>query len=199
MLPIITISREVGSNGRKIGEIVAKKLDIPLIDKFFIEEIRERTGLSPYEVERKGEFLTQYDLFMNAKFYNGLYLGDDQSDMYHIQRQIILEEAKKGPCVIIGRCADAILEEEKIPSLNVFIHADMEYRIRNYKERFPESGGTIEKLLKKKDKGRRSYYRFYTDREWGDSQNYDLALNSSSLGEEFCAELIIEAAKKAEF
>ncbi len=196
MMPIITISRETGSNGRRIGEMVAAELNIPLIDKYFIEELRKQTGLTPAELEKKGEYLSQFDIFMNARFYNGLYLGDEQSDLYNIQRKIILDEVKKGPCVIIGRCADAILAEEKIPSLNVFIHADMEYRIRNYKERFPEHEATIEKLMKKKDKGRRAYYRFYTERKWGDAVNYDLALDSSKLGEELCAALIVEAARK---
>ncbi len=197
-MPIITISREVGSNGSRIGERVAKELGIPLIDKYFIDEMQKKTGFSPSELEKKGEYLSQFDFFLNAKYYNGLYLGEEQSDLYYIQRAIIVEEAKKGPCVIIGRCADAILEHENIPSLNIFIHASMEYRIANYEERFPNEGPAIEKLMKKKDKGRRAYYRFYTDREWGDVQNYDLALDSSKLGEDLCARLIIEAVKSKE-
>lgn len=196
MMPIITISREVGSNGRKIGEKVADALNIPLIDKYFISEVTKETGFDPREIEKKGEYLSQLDFLMNAKFYNGLYLGDDQSDMYHVQRKIILQEVKKGPCVIIGRCADAILEEEGIPSLNIFIHADMRYRVETYKERFPKEGEAIEKMMKKKDKGRKAYYRFYTEREWGDVANYDLALDSSRLGVDLCAELIIKAAKE---
>lgn len=195
MMPIITISREVGSNGKKIGEMVAEALNLPVIDKYFISEVARKTGLDPIQVEKKGEYFSQMDLFLNAKFYNGLYMGDEQSDMYNAQRKIILDEVKKGPCVIIGRCADAILAEEGIPSLNVFIHADMQYRIENYRERFPDHGPTIEKLMKKKDKGRRAYYRFYTEREWGDAANYDLALDSSKLGVELCAKLIVEAAK----
>lgn len=196
MLPVITISREVGSNGHKIGELVADQLNIPIIDKYFIEELRKKTGMAPSQLEKKSEYLSQMDFFMNAQFYNGLYLGDEQSDLYYIQRDIILNEVKKGPCVIIGRCADAILAEEKIPSLNIFIHADMDFRVRNYEKRFPDHGAAIEKLMKKKDKGRRAYYRFYTDREWGDAVNYDLALDSGKLGEELCADLIVEAARR---
>lgn len=196
MMPIITISREVGSNGKKIGEKVADALNLPLIDKYFISEVARKTGLDPIQVEKKGEYFSQMDLFLNAKFYNGLYIGDDQSDMYNAQRKIILEEVKKGPCVIIGRCADAILAEEGIPSLNVFIHADMPYRVKNYLERFPDHKETIEKLMKKKDKGRKAYYKFYTERDWGDAANYDLALDSSKLGVDLCAELIVKAAKE---
>lgn len=196
MMPIITISREVGSNGKKIGEMVADALNLPLIDKYFISEVARKTGLDPIQVEKKGEYFSQMDLFLNAKFYNGLYIGDDQSDMYNAQRKIILEEVKKGPCVIIGRCADAILAEEGIPSLNVFIHADMPYRVKNYLERFPDYKETIEKLMKKKDKGRKAYYKFYTERDWGDAANYDLALDSSKLGVDLCAELIVKAAKE---
>ncbi|MDO4617051.1 MAG: cytidylate kinase-like family protein [Lachnospiraceae bacterium] len=196
MLPVITISREAGSNGHKIGELVAKELNIPIIDKFVIDDDKDNSGVSPYESERKGQFLMQYDLFTNSKYYNGLDLEDDQSDMYHIQRKIILEEAKKGPCVIIGRCADAILNEESIESLNVFIHADMDTRVKNIHEKYPETRTPIEKLLKRQDTRRASYYSFNTEREWGAAENYDLVLNSSTLGEEFCADIIVETARK---
>ncbi len=198
MLPVITISREAGSNGRRIGELVAQKLNIPIIDKFFVEELRERNGLSAFEVERKGEFLTQYDIFSNNRYYNGQDLENEQSGMYHIQRQIILEEIKKGPCVIIGRCADAILEEEGIPALNVFVHAEMEDRVKNYQKKNPGTESTIQKLLHRKDKTRSTYYQMNTDKEWGKFENYDLALNSSVFGEEFCADMIAVTAQKME-
>lgn len=195
MLPIITISREVGSNGHTIGEMLAKELNIPLLDKAFISEVAKETGFDTANIEKRSEYFSQFDLYMNARFYNGLYLGDDQSDMFYIQKNIILEQVKKGPCVIVGRCADAILKEAGIPALNVFVHADMAYRIKTYKERFPEIGEDVQKLMRKKDKGRRAYYRFYTDAEWGDANSYDLTLDSSTLGTEICTALIIQAAK----
>ncbi len=195
MYPVITISREVGSNGHLVGELVAKKLNIPLIDKEIIIEVVENTGFNAKEVEDKGEFFSHFDMYMNARFGGGIYLGDDQSDIYYAQKKVILENAKAGPCVIIGRCADAILKEEGIPALNVFIHADMDVRIKNYEERFPDLKTDIAKMMKKKDKGRQGYYRFYTEQEWGDLNNYALALDTGKLGVDLCVDLIVQAAK----
>lgn len=194
MYPIITISREVGSNGHKVGEMLAEKLGIPLLDRDFIAEVAKKTGFDSDKIEKKGEYFSQFEMYMNARFYNGLYIGDDQTDMFHIQKDIILNQAKEGPCVIVGRCADVILKEAGVPALNVFIHANMDYRVNTYKERFPETEDVL-KLMRKKDKGRSSYYRFYTDQEWGDIDNYDLALDTSRLGLDLCVDMIIQAAK----
>jgi len=198
MYPVITISRQVGSEGHTIGAMVAKELGIPLLDKYFISEVAKTMGIQEDKIEKSGEYLSTFEKLMSARFYNGLYLGDEQDKMFQIQKDIILAEVKKGPCVIVGRCADVILQEAGIPCLNVFVRADMEFREANYRKRYPEIGSDIEKILHKRDKGRIGYYHFYTDREWGKIENYDLMLNSGKLGLEKCAELILQAAKGME-
>lgn len=196
MYPIITISREVGSEGHAVGEMVAKELGIPLLDKAFVAEVAGRMGFDEEKILNKGEYLYPFEKYMDTKTYMGHIISDDQDAIFRVQREIILEEAKKGPCVIVGRCADVILEEEGIPALNVFIHADMEHRIAVYKKRYPEIRQDMEKLLTKKDKGRRDYYRFYTAHEWGRMTNYDICLNSGALGVEMCASIVAHAAKE---
>ena len=109
---------------------------------------------------------------------------------------MILSLAAKGPCVIVGRCADYILDNTPYTTLNVFIHADKEYRKAHVLERYGESDVPIEKRLKKKDKGRRAYYRYYTDREWGDSANYHINLDSGYLGEMVCVDIITSVARR---
>ncbi len=190
MLPVITISREVGSRGHAIGQMVAKALNIPFYDKEIIEKVSLSTGLASSFIEEKGEFASILDKYWNSRFVNGIYLGDDQDKIFYAQKKTILEYAQAGPCVIVGRCADAILEEEHIPSLNIFIHADIEFRQKN--------SGLNKKELIKKDKHRQTYYRFYTDRDWGDYHNYHLNLDSGFLKEETCTELIVNIAKKME-
>ena len=195
MYPIITISREAGSEGHAIGEMVAKELGIPLLDKDFIFEVAKELKLSAAEVETKGEYLSRWEKYLNTNAYLGRYISDDQDNMYRLQRKIILEQAEKGPCVIVGRCADYILADTEVPTLNIFIHADMTYRKEVYRNRYPELKEDIEQILIKKDKGRKSYYRYYTDREWADPANYDLCLDSGRLGKELCAQLILSAAR----
>ena len=196
MYPIITISREVGSGGSVIARKVAEKLDIPFLDRTIIEEVAKNTGLQLEEAEKKGEFVSAIEKYFSSSFYNGLYLGDMQDKVYELQKKIILEQAAKGPCVIVGRCADYILQKAGIPSLNVFIHADLEYRKKYYEEYFGKQKEAVEKILAKKDKGRRQYYRYYTEREWGEFSNYQLNLDAGYLGEALCEEIILMAAKK---
>lgn len=188
MLPIITISREVGSGGHTIGKMVADQLGIPFYDREIIEQVALTTGYEIEKIEDKGEYASFLDKYLNSRFYNGLYLGDDQDKIFYAQKRVIVELAQKGPCVIVGRCADAILAEKNISSLNVFIHADLEVR--------KSHSQMEEKALLKKDKGRQYYYRFYTERDWGDYSNYHLNLDSGYIGLEGCADIIIEVAKK---
>ncbi|MBQ2576335.1 MAG: cytidylate kinase-like family protein, partial [Lachnospiraceae bacterium] len=107
-----------------------------------------------------------------------------------------LEAAESGPCVIVGRCSDYILRNAEIPCLNVLIHSDLEHRIKRILERYGDiTNVDVKKRIHKKDKQRRTYYRYYTDQHWGVYSNYDLALDSGSLGEETCIHLICELAK----
>ncbi len=195
MYPVITISREVGSGGSVIGRKVAEKLDIPFLDRKFIEEISKNTGLKADEAEQKGEFVSAIEKYFSSSFYNGLYLGDVQDKVYEIQKKIILEQAEKGPCVIVGRCSDFILQKAGIPCLNVFIRADKEYRRTYFEDYYGKQQEPVEKIIAKKDKGRRQYYRYYTDREFGNVNNYQLCLDCGYLGEDMCVDMIIKAAK----
>ena len=107
--------------------------------------------------------------------------------LWQIQCNVIADLAKKGPCVIVGRCADFILKDRP-DVLEVFIHADMAFRAKRIVEEYVERTETPEQRLK--DKHRSTCYRFYTGQKWGQVQSYDMTLNSGKLGIEKCAELI---------
>ena len=183
---IITISREFGSGGRTIGRRTAEKLGIPCYDAELIEKIAEESGFAADYVAREGED-TSGGWFINRS------MGPTNQDrMWAVQREVILDLAEKGPCVIVGRCADYILKNRD-DCLNVFIHASMEYRAERIVKVYGERDESPERRLREKDKRRAAYHRFYTDMKWGHAQNYHLCLNSGELGLEKCVELLVNA------
>ena len=119
-----------------------------------------------------------------------------QDEIYFIQNRIIKDLAEKGPCVIVGRCADYILRERK-DVLNVFIYADIESKLERVVTYFGVDKESAPTVLKKKDKARSNHYKYYTDQEWGMAPNYDLSLNSGILEIDGCVEMIVQALKIA--
>ena len=128
MYPVITISREFGSGGHSIGMAVAEKLGIPFLDSKIVEEVAKESGFAKEYVKEQDEMATYPELFITSNIFSTNYLDTPQEQIQQLQSEYIIEQAKKGPCVIAGRCADYVLENAGIPSLNVFIHASMEYR-----------------------------------------------------------------------
>ena len=186
---IITISREFGSGGRTVGKQVAQKLNIPCYDQELIEKIAEESGFAPAYIKEQGEYAVRAGWLSNAlagRFSNGL---TTQDQLWLLQRKVILELAEKGPCVIVGRCADYILREEA-DCLTAFIHADMEKRAQRIVQVYGEREESPEKRLRDKDKRRAAYYQMYTDMAWGDARHYHVTLDSGALGIEKCVSIL---------
>ncbi len=196
MLPIITISREFGSGGHSIGEAVAKELGIPFYDGEIVNQVAIESGYAKELIEEQGEHTTAGNKWFDVTAASAMYFQSPQDEIFLAQRKVILECAAKGPCVIVGRCSDYILKTEEIPSLHILIHADMEHRIARVLQRYGEIKDVdVKKRILKKDKQRRTYYRYYTDQRWGEYQNYDLSIDSGTLGEETSVHMICELAK----
>ena len=186
---VITISREFGSGGRTIGKLSAERLGIPCYDQELIEKIEEKSGLAKEYIAERGEYTLRGGWLANAfadRSLNGLSVQDY---LWTVQRKTILELAEQGPCVIVGRCADYILQD-RADLLKVFIHASIETRAKRIVEKYGESAEAPEKRLRDKDIRRSAYYHFYTDVEWGIAKNYDIALDSGTLGIERCVDII---------
>ena len=186
---IITISREFGSGGRTVGKQAAQKLSIPCYDQELIEKIAEESGFAPAYIKEQGEYVVRAGWLSNAlagRFSNGL---TTQDQLWLLQRKVILELAEKGPCVIVGRCADYILRAEA-DCLTAFIHADMEKRAQRIVQVYGEREESPEKRLRDKDKRRAAYYQMYTDMAWGDARHYHVALDSGALGIEKCVSIL---------
>ena len=193
---IITISREFGSGGRTIGHAVAQALGIPFYDKELVDQIALESGFSSNFVEEHGEHApgkTMFSYAFASQGVPGMMHNLSTADfLWHIQCNVILQLADKGPCVIVGRNADYILKDRP-DALHVFIHANDAFRADRIVRLYGESEKSPETRLNEKDKRRRVNYQHYTGRTWGQAQNYDLCLNSSTLGEDACAKIIVDA------
>ena len=193
---IVTISRQYGSGGRYIGENLAKAMGVPCYDEKLIDMVAKESGFAQSFVAEKGERMTGSLLFNIASslsFANNVFSTNNgvtlQDEIYFTQNRIIKELADKGPCVIVGRCADYILRERE-DCLNVFIFADNESKIERAEKYFNITREEAPAVLKKKDKARANHYKYYTDQEWGMASSYDLCLNSGLIGIEGCVKAI---------
>lgn len=187
---VITISRQFGSGGRTIGRQVAEKLGIPCYDQELIEQLAEKSGFTKEYIKERSEYTERGGWLANALSGRAAGGMTNQDHIWVAQRELILELAAKGPCVMVGRCADYILQGQA-DCLNVFIHASMENRAERIVKMYGERDDAPEKRLRDKDKRRKAYYQFYTDTEWGRAENYHVALDSGALGIDKCVELIV--------
>ena len=186
---IVTISREFGSGGRTIGRKTAEKLGIPCYDNELLEKIAEESGLAKEYIAERGEYTPRGGWLATAfadRSVNGLSVQDY---LWTVQRRLILQIGESEDCVIVGRCADYILEE-KADLLKVFIYAPMAARAERIVKLYGETSDSPEKRLRDKDKRRAAYYQFYTDMEWGKAQHYHIALDSARFGIDRCVEIV---------
>ena len=196
---IITISREYGSGGRTVGELVAKELGIPLYDREMVNAVAEASGFSREFIEEAGEYASVTNSFLfsiaiSSRMDSSVNMASAADQLYAFQANYIRELAKKGPCVIVGRSSDFILREN--PNvLHAFIHADMDFRIKHMVEHYGKPEKTIGKWLKEKDNRRKVHYKHYTARTWGDPHNYDICLCTSRIGIEGAARVLAALAK----
>ena len=179
---VITIGREYGSGGRNIGERLAEKLGIPFYDRKFLEMAAIETGYSE-------EDLAEQDEFIDRRYFP--YKTENLSEeLFTIQSRIMIEKAKTESCVIVGRCSDIVLKDFA-DVVHVFIYAAYEDRIRTIMERNKLDEVKARKEMKKIEKMRKHYYQYYTDCIWGDRENKDLLINSSTTSVEEAVDTII--------
>ena len=214
MKKIITIGREYCSGGSIIGKLVAEKLGYAFYDKEIIDEAAQNSGLSADFITKNDQKLPSawlYSILMGATyaapgtnsattgFTGGTLPLADQ--VFNAQRNVIIDLAKKGPCVIVGRCSDYILrhceEINRNELLNVFIYAPMEDKNKRAVEQKKLDEKNAERSIKLIDKGRANHYNTFTQRTWGNRSHYDLLINSSTLGLEKTADLLVQMIKES--
>ena len=198
---IITIGREFGSGGRQIGQEIANYFGIKCYDKELLEHAASDSGICKELFEHHDEKPTNsflYSLVMDTYSFGYSSAGFNEMPMNHkiflAQFEAIKKLAGEGPCVMVGRCADYALADWK-DCFSVFIHANMDARIRRIAQKYNLSDKKAKDTIVKTDKSRSSYYNYYTNKKWGDANSYHLCLDSGILGIENTAKVIIEAVK----
>ena len=200
---IITIARQYGSGGREIGEKIAEALGIPLYDKELIKEAASRGNLNETVIAGADESAANSLLYTLAMGSNVLgttmsfgYKMPLNDKLFILQSDVIKEYAKEGSCIFIGRCADYVLRDEA-KLLRLFIHGDLDHRRERVAMRHPEiKPSQVVDIINKTDKRRASYYNFYTGNKWGKFDNYDLTVNSSTLGIDGTVDMIVAYARQ---
>ncbi len=195
---IYTIGREFGSGGLIVGEKLAERLGVKLYDKELLQQAAKESGFCTEIFENHDEKPTNsflYSLVMDT-YSAGNYSTAPFLDMplnhkvFLAQFDTIKNIAEQESCVIVGRCADYALANHP-DCLNIFIHADIDDRIKSISKRLDLTENKARDLIQKKDKQRSSYYNYYTCKKWGDSRSYDLTLNTSKLTYDQCVDMIL--------
>jgi len=193
---VITIGRENGSGGRQLGSELAAVLGVKCYDSELINETAKASGFAKsfvetHEEHRPGSFLyslamSSYSGHISPVGVNDVMLSDK---LFTVQSDAIRKLAAEKDCVIVGRCADDLLSSYE-GLTRIFIHAPLEYRLAVVMERHQLSESSARTLIRKTDKKRASYYNFYTSKDWGSSQNYDITINAAVLGVDKTAALL---------
>ena len=200
---IVTIARQYGSGGREVGELVAKEHNLVFHDKSLIELAAQKSGIDMELLKKADEDVTPSFLYSIAVGNYSVYpLSINMSPyempindkLFNLQADIIKEEAERAPSVFVGRCADYVLNSN--PNvIKVYIYADISVRAKRIAalENISESDARV--LIYKNDKRRANYYNYYTSLKWGKSENYNLMIDTGSVGTEGAARIIGEYIK----
>lgn len=195
---VITIGREYGSGGREIGRLLAEKLGVKCYDKELLSLAANNSGLSEELFRTNDEKPTNsflYSLVMDT--YSVGYSTSSYIDMplnqkvFMAQHDTIKQLAESESCIIVGRCADYVLKDEP-NCISVFIKASTEYKVERIMKLYDYSESKAKDIIIKTNKKRANYYNFYTNKKWADSRSYDLCVDSSEIGVENAADLIIQ-------
>ncbi len=195
---IINVGRQFGSGGKLVALALGKKLGIPVYDQELISKAAEQSGFSKElfaKSDEKRNLLALSSFIVDVGRFGSAdnYVSDNQ--LFVIQSNVIRSIADKGSAIFIGRCADYILRDR--PCLDVFISASDEVRIKRVAERMGITPEQAESLMQKKDRTRETYYNYFTFGNWGVASNYDLCVDSSVLGIDGTADMIIDFCHRA--
>lgn len=201
---VITIGRELGSGGKSIGEMMAKELGIPVYDRRLIMMAAQESGLAPEVFEKADEIpgkglMSHILRGLSSPFasFNSLYNNSmSKESLFQVQADIIRQKAAQESCIIVGRCSDYILREHP-RHLDIFVRANYEDRVAQLMRRHQCTDKEAKELIERIDEMRSEYHNFYAETNWGDSRAYDICVNSSTLGIEGTAELLLSFVRKA--
>ena len=204
MNTVITIGRQYGSGGRELGQILAKNLGYEFYDEELVTMAAEKNKMHKDILRAVDEKATKSLLYTlvtgsDLRFFNTStqYEMPINDKLFITQSEIIKNLADKSSCVIVGRCADYVLRDSAQKCLHLFVYADLEHRIQRICQKYDLTPEKAKDKINKIQKSRKAYYNYYSNREWGNVSNYDLCVNTGTLGLQKAAEVIEEFVKKA--
>ena len=189
--PIITISREYCAGGRSIARGLEEKLGIPFYDRDFVKKTSEASGYSEEDIRKDGEQVNRAERIV-TNLLNPVTYESASDGIYKAQKKVIMELSKE-PCIIIGRCSNVILKEAGVPVFRIFLYSDLDHRLKRAAEIAENGNMDLKKYLAKRDDRRAYYYKTYTGHPFGDYHDYDISLNTGSLGYEKCVDILADA------
>jgi cytidylate kinase len=195
---LINIGRQFGAGGRGVAALLGERLGIPVYDNELIRKAAEESGFSPAFFKKSDERKRLFrfgSLFGLNRASSYAPSAIDGTELFRYQSQAIRDIAQQGSAIFLGRASDYVLRD--MECLDVFICAPMEDRVKRVCERTGMEAAEAEKYIQRKEKNRRDYYNFFTLGNWGVASNYDLCLDSSLVGLEGCADLIIDFGRRA--
>lgn len=196
---VITVGRQMGSGGKSVGELIARRLGVQLYDKELINLAAEQSGICPELFEKADEKESKGVMSTLIGYFRSPFVGDDgavvnplsNDALFKIQSDVIRDVAAREACVFVGRCADYILRDDP-RRISVFISATRADRIGRLQRSLNISPAEAEALMERTDNRRAAYYNYYTPWTWGAAATYDLCIDSSVLGVEQTADCILE-------
>ena len=197
MEPIsITIGRDYGSGGREIARLLADTFQCRFYDNEILTLAAKESGYSEKLFEKHDErhgrlhnlLFNKVPIIGHANYYNEQLT---QSSLFQFQSEVIWQEAKKGPCIFVGRGADYVLRKKQ-NVINIFVYADLDFKVAKVMEREQCTADEARRIIQQKEKSRAEYYNFYTGKQWGARQSYHLCINSATLGIPATANIIAD-------
>ena len=184
---VVTVSREYGSGGRYVAKLLSEKLGVKFYDKEIVTKLAEETGLSEEYIEENEQKRGILSTLENDQV-TGL---SSKDELFIKETELIKKLARKDSCVIVGRCADFILKNNR-NVVKVFVYSDMEDKIKRATKFYGLNKEKAEKEIKNIDNQRANHYKYYTEREWKEYSNYDICINSDTFGVEKSADIIYD-------
>lgn len=197
---VITIAREYGSGGHLLGEMLSKELGIKLYDKEFIHMAAQRSGMNEQYIAHNEQSIPSFWLkcILSKNSEQPLESSLSSDDVLFVaESKIVQELAEKGPCIIVGRCADYILKDNP-KAIKIFCYADEASAIKRCTEEYGLKEEEARKAIRTVNRNRIHHYEYYTGEKWGEPHHYHLMLNTGSIGLETACQLIKDIYRKVE-
>ncbi|SFG16245.1 cytidylate kinase-like family protein [Oribacterium sp. WCC10] len=189
---VITISRNYGSHGHELAQKLSERLGLPYYDRDFVKKTAAESGISQELIDADGEKLNMGTRFL--EMLSPASLNSNHDEIFKAQARVVLE-LSQAPCIIVGRCSNYILREAGIPSFDIYLTADKEWRIENALNHKTKKEQVTDQYIIKKDKERSDYYKTYTGRVMGMADDYSICLDVGKIGMDKCVDIICNILK----